>query len=180
MKNYIALLRGINVGAKRKILMVDLRQLFDELGFIDVTTYIQSGNVLFNTDQTKTNKEIATEIEQAIAAAYDFEVSVIIRTANEINKLITENPFAIPDEIEVNKHHLTLLKEAPGAEALEKIQSYDFAPDQYIIKNKDVFVYHQGRYSDTKLGNAFFEKKLKVVATTRSMKTILKLADLAN
>ena len=159
--------------------MADLRQLFEDLGFTEVATYIQSGNVLFNSDNLKTPGELASEIEQAIVSGYDFDVPAIIRTPNEINKLITHNPFAEESGIEVEKHHLTLLKDAPKAEELEKIKQYDFTPDKFIIKGKDVFVHHQGRYSDTKLGNTFFEKKLKVVATTRSLKTILKLVALA-
>ena len=178
MTKYIAILRGINVGGKRKILMADLKELFSEIGFADIQTYIQSGNVIFNTKRKDDNIELANKIEQSIAKNYDFKVPVIVRNVEELNEVISNNPFFEKNDIE--RLHLTFLKEVPETEKLDKIKTYDYSPDKFEIKDKNVFVYCSGKYSDSKLTNKFFESKLKVLATTRNWKTVLKLLELLN
>ncbi len=178
MTKYIAILRGINVGGKRKILMADLKELFSEIGFADIQTYIQSGNVIFNTKRKDDNIELANKIEQSIAKNYDFKVPVIVRNVEELNEAISNNPFFEKNDIE--RLHLTFLKEVPETEKLDKIKTYDYSPDKFEIKDKNVFVYCSGKYSDSKLTNKFFESKLKVLATTRNWKTVLKLLELLN
>ena len=178
MTKYIAILRGINVGGKRKILMADLKELFSEIGFADIQTYIQSGNVIFNTKRKDDNIELANKIEQSIAKNYDFKVPVIVRDVEELNEAISNNPFFEKNDIE--RLHLTFLKEVPETEKLDKIKTYDYSPDKFEIKDKNVFVYCSGKYSDSKLTNKFFESKLKVLATTRNWKTVLKLLELLN
>ena len=178
MTKYIAILRGINVGGKRKILMADLKELFIEIGFADIQTYIQSGNIIFNTKRKDDNIELANKIEQSIAKNYDFKVPVIVRNVEELNEAISNNPFFEKNDIE--RLHLTFLKEVPETEKLDKIKTYDYSPDKFEIKDKNVFVYCSGKYSDSKLTNKFFESKLKVLATTRNWKTVLKLLELLN
>ena len=178
MTKYIAILRGINVGGKRKILMADLKELFSEIGFADIQTYIQSGNVIFNTKRKDDNIEFANKIEQSIAKNYDFKVPVIVRNVEELNEAISNNPFFQKNDKE--RLHLTFLKEVPETEKLDKIKTYDYSPDKFEIKDKNVFVYCSGKYSDSKLTNKFFESKLKMSATTRNWKTVLKLLELLN
>ena len=93
MSKKIAILRGINVGGKRKILMADLRLLFEKLGYAEVATYIQSGNVFFKSDKKSTDMEMATEIEEALLDKYEFAVPVIVKAAEEIALAVKENPF---------------------------------------------------------------------------------------
>ena len=174
MIKYIAILRGINVGGRRKILMKDLRELFQDLGFKEVSTYIQSGNVFFYSKKQDKNK-IADQIEKAIAKKYDFEVPVIIRTIEEIANAITTNPFYEEDSSEIERLHLTFLKNTPSEDALQAIQTIDHSPDKFKIIGLHVFIYCEGKYHTSKLTNAFFEKKLKVSTTTRNWKTVLKL-----
>ena len=179
MARCIALLRGINLGAKRKVLMADLRELFRGLNFSDVKTYIQTGNVVFNSNHSENHSTLAQKIEQSIYSQYQFEVPVMIRTSDEIHEIISNNPFIEKEDVDLERYHVTLLKDTPEPEVLEKIQDYDFSPDKFIIKDQTVYVFCAGRYQDTKLGNTFFEKKLKVRATTRNWKTLLKLSELS-
>lgn len=179
MSKKIAILRGINVGGRRKILMADLRLLFEKLGYSEVATYIQSGNVFFKSDKKSTDIEMATEIEQAISDKYDFEVPVIVKTAEEIAQAVKENPFYQGEEANIKPLHLTFLKESPSAENLAKTKTYDYPPDKFVIKDKSVFIFCEGKYHQSKLTNNFFEKKLKVAATTRNWKTVLKLLELS-
>ncbi len=118
MQKYISILRGINVAGQRKILMKDLKELYQNLGFENVETYIQSGNVLFNTDLDRS--EISDKIEKAIFNKYAFEVPVIIRTKEELHKIHTSNPFFTQFQTQEEKEklindnlYLTFLQEIP-------------------------------------------------------------------
>ena len=177
MSKLISILRGINVGGKRKILMADLRDLYEKLGFKNPQTYIQSGNVIFDYTGKKKIADIESMIYKAIQKTYDFEVPVIVRTVEEITDAYNNNPFATK-ETEVERLHLTFLKEVPTAENIEKINTYDYTPDKFEIIGKEAYIYCEGKYHKSKLTNNFFEKKLKVATTTRNWKTMKKLLEL--
>src|ERR1035437_4521436 len=113
MSKYISILRGINVGGNRKILMADLKSLFEKLEFSNIQTYIQSGNVIFNSDQKRSNADLEQEIQQAIADTFGFDVPVIIRSAEEMTDSIANNPFWKVKDIDIDRLHLTFLKELP-------------------------------------------------------------------
>ena len=176
MNKKIAILRGINVGGKRKILMADLKALCQKLGWTNVVTYIQSGNLIF--DSEKQNSQLENTLEKAISSRYGFDVPVIIRNTDELQTSIGNNSFAAGDT-DITKLHLTFLKEKPSKENVEKIKTYNYEPDKFEIEEKHVFIYCAGKYHQTKLTNNFFENKLKVGATTRNWKTVLKLQQLS-
>jgi len=175
MDSKIAILRGINVGGKRKILMKDLASLCEKLGWKEVKTYIQSGNLLFKSDVQ--NSDLANDLAKAISNQYNFEVPVIVRNVDELRTAVDRNPF-YHSEADINKLHLTFLKEKPDEENINQTKTYNYEPDQFVIDNQDVFIYCDGKYHESKLTNNFFEKKLKVGATTRNWKTVLKLLEL--
>ena len=174
---YISILRGINVGGNRKILMKDLKALFEKVGFSKVDTYIQSGNVIFESDQ---NTDPGQNIQQAIAETFGFDVPVIVRTAEEWAESIENNPFWKEPNADIDRLHLTCLKEVPSPELVEKIKLFQFLPDRYEIIRKDVFIFCAAGYGTSKLINPFFESKLKVQATTRNWKTVMKLREMTN
>jgi uncharacterized protein (DUF1697 family) len=179
MNRRIAILRGINVGGKRKILMADLRAMFDKMKFSNVHTYIQSGNVLFDLKEEVDNLELAKNIEKAIKEQFGFDVPVIVRTPKEIEKAINQNPL-YKDDTDIGHLHLTFLNEEPLTKNKEKLKSYTYEPDKFELIGKDVFIYCEGKYHQSKLTNNFFETKLKVNATTRNWKTVLKLKGLSD
>ncbi len=174
MQQYIAILRGINVGGNRKILMVDLKNLFKKLGFANVTTYIQSGNVIFEANE-KDQKVIAEKISNAILEQYGFEVPTVVITYKELAEAIKLNPFYKKD-VDIDRLHLTFLKEVPSQVIFEG----DYKKDKFKISGKNAFIYCDGKYHESKLTNTFFEKRLQISATTRNWKTVLKLAELAS
>ena len=178
MAKYISILRGINVGGNRKILMKDLKVLFEKHGFENVETYIQSGNVIFESDQKFSNADLEKNIQQLIATTFGFDVPMIIRSAGEWSESVANNPFWKEKEVDIDRLHLTFLKDLPVQEKLEKIKTLSFAPDQFEFIGKDVFVFCSAGYSDSKLTNQFFESKLGVQATTRNWKTVLKLYEM--
>ncbi len=174
----IAILRGINVGGKRKILMADLKQLFKKMGLNPVKTYIQSGNVIFHSKAHETVDQLAKKIEDAVAAKYGFFVPVIVLTAKELEVCIEKNPYFQEDDVDINRLHLTMLKKEPTHEDIASSASLQSGPDKFTINGKNVFIYCADKYHKSKLTNRFFENKLKVPATTRNWKTVLKLAEL--
>jgi uncharacterized protein (DUF1697 family) len=173
---YISVLRGINVGGKRKILMADLKELYADLGFTNCISYIQSGNVIFDYSDSS-NSELASRIQNAITEKYGFDVPVIVRTSKEWEQSVQANPYT--DSHEKENLCLTFLNETPKAELTAVISELNFEPDSFQIINKNVFIYCPGKYHQTKLSNQFFESKLKVKATTRNWNTVLKLLELS-
>ncbi len=180
MEKKVAILRGINVGGKRKILMTDLKLLVEKLGFTDCTTYIQSGNVLFNATEDLSEKEISSKIQEAISTQYGFDVPVIVRTIKELEQALNRNPFYKKPDADINQLHLTFLGEIATPENIKKAESANTGADQFVIDTRNVFVFCEGKYHQSKLTNTFFENKIKVTATTRNWKTVLKLIKLEN
>lgn len=178
MTTYLSILRGINVGGRRKILMADLRKLYEDIGLLNCSTYIQSGNAFFELKKKGNTLKLATKIEKAIAKQYGFDVPVIVMTIDELENAIGTNPF-FEEDTAIERLHLTFLKELPTPNQLDNINEYNYEPDQFKILGKNAFIFCSKKYSDTKLTNKFFETKLKVTATTRNWKTVLKLSALA-
>ncbi|MCX6249092.1 MAG: DUF1697 domain-containing protein [Bacteroidetes bacterium] len=180
MTTYISILRGINVSGQKKVLMADLKELYASLGFTEVTTYIQSGNVIFKTSGDLSAGDLCNKIEKAIEGRYKFQVPVIIRNAGEINAILSSNPFLAEKGIDPERLHVTFLGKDPQPSELSAILKFDYPPDRFAIIGKEVYLYCPGGYGNTKLSNSFFENKLKVTATTRNWKTVGKLAELAS
>lgn len=175
----IALLRGINVGGHRKILMKDLKSLFLSFGFTSVITYIQSGNVIFRSVVGEDNYSLSTKIADAIRQEYGFEVPVIIVEASEIGDAISSNPFFERPDVDLNKLSLTFLQKKPTPEYLTFTKSFQFNPDEFKIVGKRVYLLCNEPFHKTKLSIQFFEKNLETSATSRNWKTVLKLWELA-
>jgi uncharacterized protein (DUF1697 family) len=178
METYIAILRGINVSGHKMINMKELKALLESSGFADVTTYIQSGNLIFQHKKTD-EQQLVKQIEKAISGKYGFEVPVVVRTAAEWKKAADSNPFLKGKDIDAEKLHITFLSVAPSKENLDKANTYNYEPDRFIVKGREVYIYAPDGYGNTKLNNTFFENKLKVTATTRNLKTVNKLSELS-
>lgn len=179
MSTYISILRGINVSGKRKILMGDLRSLYQELGFTRVATYIQSGNVVFDCGE-KASAVLCDRIAGKILETYGFPVPVLIRSLHEMRQILSQNPFLKAGDSHTEKMHVTFLSELPDPERLEPLLRVDHAPDQFVVLDKEVFLYIPGSYGMTKLSNKFWEDKLRVAATTRNFHTVSRLVEIAS
>lgn len=172
MQTIISILRGINLGSHNKIPMPELKALYEKAGFKNVTTYIQSGNVMFSADKEKI-ETLPDKIQEFIFKKYKFQVPVIVRTLDEMQALVKANPMVKDKDIE--KLHVTFLSDIPQKEHLEKIKTYKYPPDEYTIIGKEIYVFCPNGYGNTKLSNNFFESKLKVTATTRNWRTVNEL-----
>lgn len=168
MITYIAMLRGINVGGHKKIKMDLLLNLYESLGFTNIKTYIQSGNVIFDSPNLNI-QELTEKIEEKIKSSFSFEISVFIRTKNELQKIIENNPFQKED---LSKLFVAFLSDNPIDPPLSEINKVKDDLEKYIILGKEIYLYYPNGVSNTKLSNNFLEKKLKVSATTRNWNTV--------
>ena len=176
METYIAMLRGINVSGQKIIKMADFKNHLQELNFADVQTYIQSGNAVFKTKKS-TLKALEDKIAKKIFEDYGFEVSVIVKTPDELSEVLENNPFS--KDKDLNRLYVTFLSDKPTKEKLNKIEGIDYSPEEFVLKGKIIYGYSPNGYGKAKLSNNFIENKLKVSATTRNWKTVNKLADMA-
>jgi len=179
MHIYISMLRGINVGGSKKILMKDLISLYESLGFKNVRTYVQSGNVIFD-DSEKNAGKLEEKIEKKIKVAYGYDVKVIIRKAEDLRKILAGNPFLKKKDVDTIRLYVTFLAGKPAKTKIDGLKDVKFAPDEFIIDGKEVFIYAPGGYGETKLSNNFFEKSLGVAATTRNWNSVNKLFEMAS
>jgi uncharacterized protein (DUF1697 family) len=180
MQTFISILRGINVSGQKKILMQDLKTLYESLQLKEVQTYIQSGNVVFRCNEKITDVKLGKKIEEAIFKKYNFHVPVIVRSSSEMKNIVSSNPFVKEKNIDEKKLHVTFLSEIPSEENVKSIENIDFSPDRFIISGKEIYLHVPESYGETKLSNQFFEKKLKVTATTRNWNTVIKLMEMSS
>jgi len=178
MKRFIALLRGINVSGQKKIKMSELRALFEDIGFRDIETYIQSGNVIFNS-KTDDIKNLGVKIEKKIKEEFDFDVKVILKNCAELEYILNKNPLLMKQKAKPDWAYVTFLSEEPSTINIEKLKEINYNPEEYFIDSKTIYVYLPNGYGRAKLNNNFFESKLKVLATTRNWKTVNKLFELS-
>lgn len=177
MPVYLALLRGINVSGQKSIKMENLRERMDAAGYKNVKTYIQSGNVVFeSTEKSKT--VLAKAFEAFLMKEYGYEVTVFIVDANDVEQAIDNNPFVegrAEEEPGFKKLYVTFLSEEPSAEAMEKLRQAPIGEDKIEVIGTILYFNLFSKASDSKLSNSLIESKLKLRATTRNWNTTLKL-----
>jgi uncharacterized protein (DUF1697 family) len=173
---YIAMLRGVNVGGN-PLKMDWLRAACEEIGLRDVRTYVQSGNIVF------TSRLGAAAIVQTLKAKVDAQtrlpVSVVIRNAAELAKIVAGNPFLQQDGVDVAKLHVTFLDRAPAKLPLERLDALAGSRDQCRLAGREIYLHCPINYGETKLSNTAIEKVLGVGATTRNWKTVTTLHEMA-
>ena len=177
MPLHLALLRGINVGGQKKVPMKELKTLLEEAGFERVQTYLQSGNVLFA--HTETNSTLlAQQIEHLLFNHFGFSVSVIVKTPVELQAIVDQQPFNNLTSFPPDQPYVTFLNQAPTDENLQKANTFNFAPDEFMVLGTEVYLSCPNGYGQTKVTNNWLESKLKVTATTRNWKTVNELLKL--
>jgi len=165
---YVSLIRGINVGGQLKIKMAELKLTYEKLGYTDIRTYIQSGNVLFEGQEGINH---AARITQAIQDHFQFKVPVLVLSKKTLTRIAQENPFLQRPEIDPTHLHLTCCITAPASPP--HLTSIPAAPgEEAIYQNGYIYLHLPHGYGRTKLNNNYFERLLKTPATTRNWKTI--------
>lgn len=173
---YVAFLRGINVGGKTVIKMERLREVFSSLGFENVKTYIQSGNVIFETRKTD-DKKLAAKIEAAVEKEF-FKTPVMIRSIDEIKEAVENNPFA-GEVFEEKLFHLIFLSEKLSGEKAETLLANNNEKEKFAVRNREVYCLLRDGFSESLLGKKYIDNKLKTPATARNWRTMKKILELA-
>ena len=178
MTTYISMLRGINVSGQKMIKMDALKEMYEDLHFTNIQTYIQSGNVIFNDNHTE-QIDLGQRISNELMRKFGFEIPVIVLDTVELKEIIEKNPFTSDKTKEISHLHVTFL--SSKTELIDNGLFYQKkAPgEEFAITENAVYLYCPKGYGQTKLTNAFFESKLKVGATTRNWKTTLELHRIA-
>ena len=176
---YIAMLRGINVVGQKIVKMKKLRASFEELGFRRVRTYVQSGNVIFEATKASSNR-LSKTIGEKILSDFGFSVPVVLRTSDEMKKIVNDNSFANEKGIDHSKMHVTFLSELPTKDALDLLDGLNAFPDQFRVTGREVYLYCPNGYGRTKLSNTAFERLLGVEATTRNWRTVNALVEMSS
>ncbi len=173
---YVALLRGVNVSGKNKLPMALLREALKATPFCDATTYIQSGNIVFNADLDITTCEQI--IADLLKAEFDLNVPVIVREQSAIKDILKVNPFetrTIENSIFMS---FGFLNECPAKEKVTVTEEFSNDEETFKIIDDIIYFYCGVGFGKTKMTNAWFEKKLGVTSTMRNYNTTLKLAEL--
>lgn len=176
MQTYIALFRGINVGGRNSIKMADLRSLLEDLGLKDVRSYIQSGNVVFRSEETAA-RILSEKIRNAIGENYELTPDVMIIRDAEFEKVLAENPF--PEaESDASKLHIGFLEAEPEEPNLDGLQELKKDTEQYELKSQAFYLYAPDGIGRSKL-YAKAEKLIGVSMTSRNWRTVKKIQEMA-
>lgn len=169
---YVALLRSVNVAGHGKIKMDDLRRAFRSLGYTDVTTYIQSGNVVFTSDAPV----VALGLENAIAAAFEMNVTVVLRTSAQLKRVVRRNPFTDADS---SKVHVGFMQQRPSGAVAQKMDLQRFIPDDVVVDGSELYFHLPNGLGRSKLPD-YLGRHLKVPITIRNWNTVTKLVQLVS
>jgi uncharacterized protein (DUF1697 family) len=175
-QNYVALLRGVNVGGKHSLPMKQLVEMFCDARCLNVRHYIQSGNVVFTAPEKLVNG-LSSLLEKKIEARYGFSAPVILRTRDELAKVVRGNPFlkAGAPERELNVYFLA---DAPSATAVKSLDPQRSAPDCFQVSGREIYLHTPNGMGRTRLTSTYFDSKLSTIATARNWATVLKLLEM--
>jgi uncharacterized protein (DUF1697 family) len=169
----IALLRGINVGGRHKIGMSDLRAVCTELGWLDVHSYIQSGNLIFRADSTAESLEHA--LERAIEQRFMLAIPVIVRTAADWAACVAGNPYREAAEREPTRVMLALSKVAPRHDAVSRLRERAVNGERVAAAGDALWIHFRDGVAASKLSPALLDRLVGSPVTMRNWRTVLTL-----
>ena len=176
MPRQIALLRGINLGARNRVSMPELRELLTGLGHEDVKTLLQSGNVVLTSEET--GEALEQALERAIADELGVESRVVVRTTRELAGVVKRDPFAgVADD--PKRYQVSFLSGKPEAAVVRALEAADVAPEQVAVSGREIYAWHPEGIQRSPLAKLLTDAKLGVTATARNWNTVVKLLALA-
>lgn len=174
MNTFIILLKGINVGGHKKVPMAELRELLTNSGFVNVRTYIQSGNVIL--ESLENLKTAENSIHKVILTHFGFEVSVLAKTREDIQRIFDDSPFT---DDKKKSSYFMMLHDIPRYDLVKEASKKEYEGEEYYIINDCIYFYSAKGYGQAKFNANFFERKLQTFATSRNYNTMLKLLSLS-
>lgn len=174
MKKYAILLRGVAPTGKNRVPMAALRAALTDAGFLDVRTYIQSGNVIAKS--TLEQSPVESLVHEVILREIGADIAVVARTHEQLRRVMEGNPFPVSG---ASRTYFSLFAEPATPHQIEDLSRLDFSPDRVLVGQDALYTLYATKHSDSKFNNNFFERKLKVSATTRNFNTMSRLVDLS-
>jgi uncharacterized protein (DUF1697 family) len=174
----IALLRGINIGPHKRMKMEKLRACCEALGFKNVKTYIQSGNVICQAGKLSSDAA-AKRIEAQITKEFGFSADVIARTSDEMKQVLEANPLLKQRGVDAQRLHVVFLPEAPSSESIKKLESIVLAPDLVRHKGKEIYFYFPNGVSGSSIWKHNLDRVLGISGTMRNWRTVNTLHQMA-
>ncbi|MGI9118878.1 MAG: DUF1697 domain-containing protein [Acidimicrobiales bacterium] len=175
MTRFVALIRGVNVGGRKKLGMGDLRLALADLGHTDVETYLQSGNALFTATATDTD-DLAQEIEGHLESQLGLDVRVLIRSPADLAEVVAHNPL-LEATAEPAKLHVAFLSAPPDPKRLAELDPSTFEPDTFRAGRQEIYLWYPNGSGRTKLTGTLLERRLGLTATARNWNTVVKLLE---
>lgn len=172
----IALLRGINIGSRQRVSMPELRELIEGLGYTDVETLVQSGNVVLTSRAAPATLE--RKLEQEIEKQLGVDPKVVVRTRDELAAAIEANPFPVPKD--PKNLHVTFLAGEPDADAVKKLEDADLGDDRIAFRDREIYIAYKSGMGRSELAKQLGRAKLGVTATDRNWNTVTKLLEMAD
>jgi uncharacterized protein (DUF1697 family) len=174
----ICMLRGVNVGAHNRVKMDDLKKLCTSLKLRDPQTYVQSGNIIFKTDERDLSK-LTKNLEAAIHKKFGFQTDAILRSTKDLRDVVAKNPFAKRKDIHPGKLIVTFFSDDPGEDARKQVRSIKCDPEELFIEGREAYIYFPNGAGRSKLNWAVIPKTLKVQGTARNWNSVTKMLEIA-
>jgi uncharacterized protein (DUF1697 family) len=174
----ISMLRGVNLGPHKRVKMEELRALYQSLKLREPQTYVQSGNVIFKTEERDLVK-MAKRIESGIEKKFGFQSDLVLRSTAELRDVVARNPFAKRRGIEPSRLLVTFLAGDPGEEARAKVRGLKADPEELWIDGREVYIYFPNGMARPKLSWPTIPKILKVSGTARNWNSVTKMLEMA-
>lgn len=173
-QRYVVLPRGINVGRGNRVPMAQLRTMLEDEGYADVTTVLQSGNIIVTT-RSKSPHDVAGAIERLLSEEFDVNVRCMARTADQVRAVLEHNPLG---EVATNpsRYLVNFLSEDPRPDLVAEILGEDHSPEAIAIEGEEAYIWSPDGVARMTLSYRYLEKRLGVVATARNWNTVEKIA----
>jgi uncharacterized protein (DUF1697 family) len=176
MTRQIGLLRGINVGGKNRVPMAQLRELMEALGYTGVETLLQSGNVVFGSNEPAATSE--RRIARRLRDETGLDIKVLVRTRAELAAAVKRNPLGKHAD-NPKHHHVMFLSARPDPELVAAVDPADYEPEMFELHGRELFMWWPAGAHNARLTHSFWERKLKVTATARNWNTVQRLLEMA-
>lgn len=172
LTRYAAFLRGINVGTGNRVAMPQLRTMAEELGYADVTTYINSGNLVFSA--TADPAKLSSDLRRAISTTFGLSIDVAVRSQDQLRRILAGNPYPAG---ELGQVTVALLTGPPAADAADRLAAVATEHEPYTVAGEEIWVNYSHGLAGSKLA-VQFSRIIGVSATVRNVRTLGKVAEL--
>ena len=177
MTTFAAFLRAINLGSRRRVPMAELRALLSDAGYTEVSTHLQSGNVVLST-RSRSSGAVERALEELLTGAFGFEVAVMVRTSGQLAKVTENNPL-LRRGGDTTGLHVAFLKQRPSAAAARALAGLERGRDELALRGEELYLRYPDGVARSKMSPPLFERTLGVPATVRTWKVVAKVAELS-